>query len=543
MPRFSDVPRPKGGPGSALSSSIGRSRRVFGKKTGGVVSVDADAPSPVLGGKNTAGNSAGSDPFAEDDLVDSDDGGELSFPSRITLPQAPSKLQDDAVEWQKESSAGAPKASKAPPAKKGATAGDRSKKCGPALSRATAKKTKKSPARRSEPVLKGNGEGLSRLKRKSKQQQRGVQFQGDCDDQRPPHQRDGRHGPRIHRPSLCQERSHEANPGAELVVEASVATPSPTAPPVTARPTRTDHRLVPPLLPSPLRRAVAVDTRCLQTFEGDAASASFLGSTLDFLRSAARRGALPTILAATHATLNTRSGGGSGGGGGSPRTVIEARAARLPAEVLTGRGSDDKVSGDGDGFEGLAVTGKTPAPLRPSLSKEERTWSELLKPVLVRLPANHASNIQDRSAVRVPKTLLAHDTWRLLGDLVDAVVSESKRGGQPEPDNGREGGESTGFDARRHPLDVTIFASDISLFTDSNVDSHRRGLNRFWEKMREAFRTGTIRSIVITVVETGAVALATLPSSDRSAPQEDRRDCNKGGGGGKRGDCIHGHRR
>lgn len=55
------------------------------------------------------------------------------------------------------------------------------------------------------------------------------------------------------------------------------------------------------------------------------------------------------------------------------------------------------------------------------------------------------------------------------------------------------------------PLNVTLITHDIALFMDENMDSHKRGMNRFWDRMRGFFLSSAIRSIHIVVFETGAV--------------------------------------
>jgi hypothetical protein len=58
------------------------------------------------------------------------------------------------------------------------------------------------------------------------------------------------------------------------------------------------------------------------------------------------------------------------------------------------------------------------------------------------------------------------------------------------------------------PLDVTILTNDVSFLCDTKQDCHKRGLNRFWERMRPLFEYKALRSIEIVVAETGSVILA-----------------------------------
>eukprot|EP00978_Attheya_sp_CCMP212_P035307 scaffold152830_cov48-Attheya_sp.AAC.2 len=141
-------------------------------------------------------------------------------------------------------------------------------------------------------------------------------------------------------------------------------------------------------------RGVAIDTRFLQTFEGDAASISFLKQTLAFLKGTARRGSLPHILATTYASSVGKQGPNSPKGRQS-RITVGARASILPSDVLTGTNN-----GTGDNNNSI----------------QEQIWNQLLEPVRIRPPLN-AGNVQNRAAVHVPKSLLAHDSWRIFGDL------------------------------------------------------------------------------------------------------------------------------
>jgi hypothetical protein len=140
-------------------------------------------------------------------------------------------------------------------------------------------------------------------------------------------------------------------------------------------------------------RGVAIDTRFLQTFEGDAASISFLKQTLAFLKGTARRGSLPHILATTYASVGKH--GPNYPKGRQSRITVGTRASILPSDVLTGNHYTDG---------------------RDNNSIQEQIWNQLLEPVRIRPPLN-AGNVQNRAAVHVPKSLLAHDSWRIFGDL------------------------------------------------------------------------------------------------------------------------------
>ena len=76
-------------------------------------------------------------------------------------------------------------------------------------------------------------------------------------------------------------------------------------------------------------RAIVVDARTLQTFEGDAAGTSFIDTVLNFFKICGRRGLLPRFLATPHASNNA--------GKHSSRSIsVEARACTL--DILINEG-------------------------------------------------------------------------------------------------------------------------------------------------------------------------------------------------------------
>lgn len=137
--------------------------------------------------------------------------------------------------------------------------------------------------------------------------------------------------------------------------------------------------------PAPrVRHALAVDTRALDTTEGMAIYNQHIRQqALEFLGLLAQRGAAPCILASsTLAQSSTAAGKKSPRGGG--RAAIQATAMLMTPNVRAAleRGDSDN----------------------------------LLQPVAIRPPVN-AKNVQNRKAVLVPKRMLAHDSWKLFGDL------------------------------------------------------------------------------------------------------------------------------
>ena len=290
-----------------------------------------------------------------------------------------------------------------------------------------------------------------------------------------------------------------------------------TAAPTTA----TSSAGIPPPTISVPPRAVAVDTRTVQSFEGDAAGTAFLRHTLSFLKSCARRGMLPPILAVT-----TASGGGGGGGGAGGvvgikktkrSTTIGTKVVHLPTDRLTGREyavENDSAFGVGGGFGGGTTSGMTGAMgaeslLPPEAQEEQMYWRDILlesavsircASTLASMDGGDGSNGDGGGTGRagnVPKPLLAHDSWKYFADLVKSVD------GQIQRDNA---GATAGSSFHR-PRTLTIFTNDVALFSDTAVDSHKRALGRFWDTIRGSFENGSVGSVQIAIYETGAAAL------------------------------------
>jgi hypothetical protein len=135
--------------------------------------------------------------------------------------------------------------------------------------------------------------------------------------------------------------------------------------------------------PSPnVRHALAVDTRALETDEGMTTFQNVREQVISFLSTLSKRGAAPCILGFASTQQQTKK---SPRAKGIAQGVMEAKAMHLSRHVMTalerGMGGDD-----------------------------------LIAPVSIRPPLN-AANKHNRKAVHVPKRLLAHDSWKLFGDL------------------------------------------------------------------------------------------------------------------------------
>ena len=71
------------------------------------------------------------------------------------------------------------------------------------------------------------------------------------------------------------------------------------------------------------------------------------------------------------------------------------------------------------------------------------------------------------------------------------------------------------------PINVTIICSDISLFCDTNDDSHRTGLQVFIDHVTPYFHQGLLSSIAITVAtNNGQLAICTEENDENEIPVE-----------------------
>ena len=126
-------------------------------------------------------------------------------------------------------------------------------------------------------------------------------------------------------------------------------------------------------------RALAVDTRILKTFDGDAVGSCFINTILSFMKLCARRGALPKYLATPSACVNIKDDQKANSEKQSVPT-IQARVADLPLDELMKDGGTD-IS--------------------------HNVWKSMLTPVQVIL----------KSSSVLPKCLEAKNSWQLFSDL------------------------------------------------------------------------------------------------------------------------------
>ena len=62
-------------------------------------------------------------------------------------------------------------------------------------------------------------------------------------------------------------------------------------------------------------------------------------------------------------------------------------------------------------------------------------------------------------------------------------------------------------------MNIILLTNDIALFSDSNPDSHKQGLDMFWSRIRKHFKNNYIRSITILIVSTADGMISWKPTS------------------------------
>lgn len=82
-----------------------------------------------------------------------------------------------------------------------------------------------------------------------------------------------------------------------------------------------------------------------------------------------------------------------------------------------------------------------------------------------------------------------------------------------------ESSKDSGNTIPQTPLELTIISNDVSLFTDTDSDSHQRAISRFWARVRVAFNNNIIRSVNIVVFETGVSGLELTNKNARNTAE------------------------
>jgi hypothetical protein len=285
----------------------------------------------------------------------------------------------------------------------------------------------------------------------------------------------------IQRTAQKRASSHPHLPVAAALSPRSTTTSSSRSPPSESR--RCEDATI-----APNRCAIAFDTRFLETQECQEAASQLMDEYHNFLGSLAARGITPTILVCSIPKVKTAQGN------------------RIPSSRR--RNAVAVQSWSPEEEEGLQDADDDDEPKKDIVP----TW--------ICPPINNGNKV-NRKAVQVPKPLLANDSWKHFGEMIESIIESdttrlSTRG-------------SCGKKQKRLPLDVTIVTNDLSLFCDINEASHKRAISRFWDLVKPFFQDKTLGTIHIAVAKTGILALAREaspsteehPSNDQSSPLSD----------------------
>ena len=141
-----------------------------------------------------------------------------------------------------------------------------------------------------------------------------------------------------------------------------------------------NHDPVPANLITPFRRALAIDTRCLDTSDGKRVAKSTLEECRAFLRCLVERGLAPCILSWTQLQL----------------PASDKKICRAKRPVI--------------GLHSMHLT------IEAKEKIENGIVSQFFSEALIAPPVN-SGNLDNRKAVHVPKSMLAHSSWKLFGDF------------------------------------------------------------------------------------------------------------------------------
>jgi len=247
--------------------------------------------------------------------------------------------------------------------------------------------------------------------------------------------------------------------------------PSPRTPatqPSTTKKAQTPKRALPSL--SHVRHALLVDTRVLDTEEGKKVAQSFLEQTRSFLARMAQCGAPPFWVASC--SLSQKGPVKSPRGGGAGRSALSAKAVRVTNAVA-------------QDFE-----------------RRGSALQDAMTEVFIRPPSN-AGNVVNKGAIKVPVRFLANASWNLFGDLVEAIATEERD-----------------VEAKV-PINTVILTNDLALLCDTREEAHKQALNRFWRKLRNVFRTSSVQSIEILVIDTGSAKLDVVNYATKQPVEEE----------------------
>jgi len=178
---------------------------------------------------------------------------------------------------------------------------------------------------------------------------------------------------------------------------------------------------------------------------------------------------------------------GDGKGNSSSRmnqnlVTIETRATRIPSTDASNGNSNRNSTDQGEG----------------GAHEHGNDWDKMLQLVPIQPPSN-VNNTKNRSKVHVPKRLLACDSWRIFGDLIESIIKESE--------SSAPSARSYRNDSSSSAIEIIIITNDVALFTDTNSDSHKRAIGRLWDRLAPKFDAGKIQSIRVVTFNTGVFAL------------------------------------
>ena len=142
-------------------------------------------------------------------------------------------------------------------------------------------------------------------------------------------------------------------------------------------------------------RGLAIDTRALETFTGDAIARTYQTHVISFLQTAFGRGLAPTILTTMKykedkKTKNNRATNGSKSNQMNGMRNIEVSSTYIGKDI------------EKEAFEDHL--------------NRHRDSNSIIPLIHIKPPSN-VGNVKNRNAVHVPKKLMACDSWRLVGDL------------------------------------------------------------------------------------------------------------------------------
>lgn len=236
------------------------------------------------------------------------------------------------------------------------------------------------------------------------------------------------------------------------------------------------------------RHALALDTRCLED-EQRGNETNVCSDFKDFVRTLVVRGASPNLLAVTAFDPNKKMSSKPTG-----KTTASASTKNMAAILC-----------------GITIQIHS---LADNATMHKVFESDIVAPVSV--PATKTGKTPDSDAISIPQAMTAAHSWSILGEMsrfpcfllfmylfsthlisrsnstVDSTITEDNKLGPL---------------TKRSPLDITILVTDVSLFCDSDVESHTGAVDRFANYVAPFFHKSRLNSIQIVVASTGTIAL------------------------------------